>query len=159
MSAIAQIIRDISATGARFIISESGVGIDRQVSSDLLNLAKQHKEAIRDYLLQQWEADKQRGIQMLASAATGLPVNQQELTDFFRDDLEAIGAGEISREALLASVRWYAKHYGKPAQHERDLRVKCCDCQQTRCPYPLAYGRHNSTQPRWCSNYTPAWRA
>lgn len=111
MTAISQLITDISATGARFVISDGGVGLDRPIPADLLTLAKQHKAAIRDYLIQRQEADRKRGIRMLATAAKGLPVNLQELTDFFRDDLEDFGNGAVSMAGIRKACVWFAYVY------------------------------------------------
>jgi hypothetical protein len=116
MTTISQLISDISATGARFVISESGVGLDRPIPADLLTLAKQHRAAIRDYLIRQQEADRQRGIRMLANAAKGLPVNLQELTDFFADDLEDFGNGTVSPAGIRKACEWFAyAHKGRAA--------------------------------------------
>lgn len=145
------IIQQVTETGAHFIIDGDRVGKDRLIPADLMALAREHRDAIRAELETQ---HIETGKKMLCSAASNLPINHAELLLFFRDDLGAIGAGQVSSEALEANVRWYATHYGKPAIHETDGRVRCCDCQQNRCPYPLQYGRHGSTQPRWCNSYT-----
>lgn len=98
MTTAQDIIRQVSATGARFVLVAGGVGFDRPLPGDLLELAREHKAAIQQELEQQATADY-----------------------------------------------WKAT----------DERVTCTNCQQTTCQYPLRYGRHNSTQPRWCANYTP----
>ncbi|MDQ5770818.1 hypothetical protein [Thiothrix subterranea] len=44
---VMQIINDITATGARFVLDADGVGLDRIIPDDLLELARQHKFAIK----------------------------------------------------------------------------------------------------------------
>lgn len=155
MTQISQLISDISATGARFVIRDDGVGLDRPIPAGLLVLARQNKASIHKELARQREATRQRGERRLQAAAQGLPINPVELLSFYAGDIMAIGAGEVSDEALAASVRCYAMHHVWHAPNEPDSRVKCSECKQDRCQYPLAYGRHGSDQPRWCGNYTP----
>lgn len=108
MSAITQIIRDISATGAKFVINENGIGLDRTIPVELLSLAKQNKDAIRLEL----EAQQRReGIRNLRLAAQGLKLNFEELARFFEIDLMDFGNGAVSMAGIRKAAEWFAYTY------------------------------------------------
>lgn len=105
---------------------------------------------------------EQRGVIRLRDAAAGLPATLEELVTFFRDDIESWGRGEALQAGIRKACEWYCFTYQnrQPVGGEEDLRVRCCDCKQDKCPYPLATHQgkqlyHASTQLRWCDSFTP----
>ena len=57
MNAAQDIIKQVSATGARFMLVNGGVGFDKPLLPHLLLLAKQHKAEIKTELEQQWDTE------------------------------------------------------------------------------------------------------
>ncbi|MDD5393153.1 MAG: hypothetical protein PHE17_09060 [Thiothrix sp.] len=111
MTAITQIIRDINATGAQFVINaHGGVGLDRAIPVDLLSVAKQHKDGIREELI------RLEGIRRLGVAAEGLPLDFADLQAFFFEDLPDFGSGAVSMEGIRHACEWFAYTYKGRAQ-------------------------------------------
>lgn len=98
---------------------------------------------------------KNAGLKRLEAAAAGLPIPLDELAVIFADDLEDFGAGAVSMAGIRQACEFYAKNRHQPQREEVPAgMVRCTDCQQGQCPYPLTHGRHTSEQFRWCKNYT-----
>lgn len=157
-----QIINDITATGARFVLDADGIGLDRIIPAHLLELARQHKQAIKLELEAQQKAIRAEGIKRLKVAAHGLPVDLDELLSFFADDLQDIATGAINPGGLQQAVEWFTYSHLKrthkpvePSPQEIGM-VRCTDCKQSNCSRE---GRQSSPAYRWCSDYNKAWRA
>ena len=108
---VVQIISDITATGARFILDADGVGLDRIIPDGLLELARQNKHEIRRELESQQAAIRDEGLKRLKSAAQGLPVSFQELSSFFAGDLQSFGIGEVKQAGIRKACEWFAYVY------------------------------------------------
>ena len=106
-----QIINDITATGARFVLDADGVGLDRIIPDHLLELARQHKFAIKRELEAQQAEFRVEGIKRLEMAAKGLPVTSNELKAFFADDLVSFGTGEVTQAGIRKACEWFAHVY------------------------------------------------
>ena len=106
-----QIINDITATGARFVLDADGVGLDRIIPDDLLELARQHKFAIKRELEAQQAAIRAEGIRLLKVAAHGLPLDFAELQAFFSNDLPDFGTGEVTQAGIRKACEWFAHVY------------------------------------------------
>jgi hypothetical protein len=162
MNTARDIINQVSATGARLVLVQGGVGFDRPIPDNLLRLARDHKAAIRAELEAQ---TTQEGIKRLKEAAQGVPATLEELQAFFADDLESFGMGEVSQAGIVQAVRWYVfQHLGRrdpipePTPKEQGM-VKCSECLQDRCSYrqTTPWGSlimQSSPQWRWCRDYT-----
>lgn len=105
MSKALEIIEQITATGARLVPVQGGVGFDKPLPDDLLTLARDHKDAIRAELEAQ---TKQAGVKRLETAAKGLPATLEELQEFFQDDLLDFGNGGVSDAGIRKACEWYA---------------------------------------------------
>ncbi|WML91253.1 hypothetical protein RCF98_02600 [Thiothrix lacustris] len=108
---VLQIISDITATGARFVVDADGVGLDRIIPDDLLELARQHKYAIKRELIAQQAAIRLEGIRRLKVAAHGLPLDFPELQAFFEGDIHDFGSGGVSPAGIRKACEWFANVY------------------------------------------------
>ena len=160
MNTARDIINQVSATGARLVLVQGGVGFDKPIPDNLLRLARDHKAAIRAELEAQ---TTQEGIKRLKEAAQGVPATLEELQAFFADDLESFGMGEVSQAGIVQAVRWYAYQYkGREEPQPEEIpagMVRCTDCLQNRCTYRQVtpYGNvvmQSSPAWRWCDDYT-----
>lgn len=157
--AVQQIIKDIFATGARFVLNVEGIGLDRPIPDNLLLLARQYKTDIKRELEAQQAAFRAEGIKRMEIAAQGLPVTSNELKEFFADDFVSFGTSEVTQAGIVKAVRWYAFTYkGRAEQSQREEipagMVKCSDCLQDRCKWNDRYIRQSSPAWRWCKDYT-----
>ena len=105
MSKALEIIGQVTATGARLVLVQGGVGFDKPLPDDLLTLARDHKDAIRAELEAQ---TKQKGVKRLETAAKGLPVTLEELQEFFQGDLLDFGSGGVCDAGIRKACEWYA---------------------------------------------------
>ena len=105
MSKALDIIGQVTATGARLVLVQGGVGFDKPLPDDLLTLARDHKDAIRAELEAQ---TKQKGVKRLETAAKGLPVTLEELQEFFQGDLLEFGSGGVCDAGIRKACEWYA---------------------------------------------------
>ena len=155
---VQQIIKDISATGTRFVLNKDGIGLDRPIPDNLLLLARQYKADIKRELETQQAEFRVEGIKRLEMAAQGLPVTSNELKAFFADDLVSFGTGEVTQAGIVKAVRWYVFTYKKRAKiQQKEIlagMVKCSDCLQNRCKWNIGFTRQTSPAFRWCSDYT-----
>jgi len=108
---VMQIINDIAATGARFVLDADGVGLDRIIPDDLLELARQHKFAIKRELEAQQAVIRAEGIRLLKVAAHGLPLDFDELQAFFDGDIHDFGSGGVSPAGIRKACEWFANVY------------------------------------------------
>jgi siroheme synthase len=108
---VLQIINDITATGARFVLDADGVGLDRAIPDDMLELARQHKYAIKRELEAQQKAIRAEGIKRLKVAAHGLPLDFAELQAFFDGDIHDFGSGGVSPAGIRKACEWFANVY------------------------------------------------
>ena len=117
------IIKQVTASGARFILDGDRVGIDRLVPAELLELARQHKEAIRGELAATQARLKSAGLAQLVQAARGLPATLDELAEFFSDDLEDFGTGVVKPEGIRQACEWVVfRHWGRHPYWDRSDR-------------------------------------
>jgi hypothetical protein len=107
MSKALDIIGQVTATGARLVLVQGGVGFDKPIPDDLLYLARDHKEVIRAELEAQ---ATQEGVKRLEEAAKGLPVTLEELQEFFQGDLLdfGTGTGTVTMAGIRKASEWYA---------------------------------------------------
>ena len=162
MSTARDIINQVSATGARLVLVQGGVGFDKPIPDNLLRLARDHKDAIRAELEAQ---NTQEGVKRLKEAAQDVPVTLEELQAFFADDLQSFGAGEVTQDTIRQLARWFAyQHLGRrdptpePTPKEAGM-VRCTDCLQNRCSYRQVtpWGdvvEQSSPAWRWCKDFT-----
>ena len=114
MSAALDIIRRVSETGARLVLVNGGVGFDKPIPAELLTLARQCKDAIREALEAQTEESRAEGLKRLEAAARGLPATLDELAEFFRDDLPDFASGAVKPEGIrLACECVVLRHWGR----------------------------------------------
>ncbi len=114
MSVAQDIIRRVSETGARLVLVNGGVGFDKPIPAELLSLARQHKDAIREALETQAEDIRSQGLKRLEVAARGLPATMNELAEFFRDDLLDFASGAVKLEGIrLACECVVFRHWGR----------------------------------------------
>ena len=144
MVSIQALINEIIDTGAKFVVTDDGIGLSKLVPESLLVLAKLHKKEIVDYLQQQ---DTQQGLMILKQLSAGLPIDGDELMAFYADDLQYIGTGEIPADTIKCSIMKLTE--GRPPA-EVDERVRCTECTQYRC---RRKGRQYSPVLRWCNQY------
>lgn len=105
MSKALEIIGQVTATGARLVLVQGGVGFDKPLPDDLLTLARDHKDAIRAELEAQ---TKQAGVKRLETAAQDLPATLEELQEFFQGDLLDFGNGGVCDAGIRKACEWYA---------------------------------------------------
>lgn len=114
MSTAQDIIRQVSATGARLVLVNGGVGFSKPLPENLVALAREHKAEIRRELERQAGTDKAEGLRRLEVAAQGLPATIKELAEFFADDLPSFGSGEVKRAGIRKACEWFAYiHMGR----------------------------------------------
>ncbi|MBO0612957.1 hypothetical protein [Thiothrix fructosivorans] len=108
---VQRFINDITATGARFVVDAGDVWLDRPIPDDLLEIARQQKEPIRQELEAQRAAIRLNGVELLSMAAQGLPLDFAELLAFFDGDIHDFGSGGVSPAGIRKACEWFAYVY------------------------------------------------
>lgn len=89
-----QIIKEVSATGARFVIEGDDIGLTQVVPDELLNKARLNKSAIKQILLSLQKQKINRPKVWCLKIKTGESINTMTVIDPERLDNEAFGKSQ-----------------------------------------------------------------
>lgn len=106
MSAM-QIIKQVNAAGARFVLNGNELGLDKQIPADLLVKAKQHKSAIRKILL-----SKHGGVARKKTKNKGAKIWKLLIKAYDNDEINVVTVIDPQRQSDKAFINEQCKRFG-----------------------------------------------